>query len=680
MYRSTLSLITESDPVRVGVIGVGHLGRWHAEKYAAAEGCELVAVVDSNIELARYIGQRYSAPAFADYHEILPLVDAVSIVVPTSLHYEIACECLNAGIHCLIEKPLTETLAEAEDLIEIAVEYGLVLQVGHIERFNSVVNGLVERLDQPKFIESTRLAPFTLRATDVNVILDLMIHDIDLILYLADSPIERVSATGMAVISNDIDIANARIEFASGCVANVTASRISTKRERKTRIFQHDTYLSADLQNKVLSVIRKGQVTNAAGYLDITHESFENRDHHNQPDRGKSMPIPMVDLKRQYRNLKPQIDAALHVALAETRFILGPNVQAFEQEAAHYLGVRHAMTCASGTDALRLALLGAGIGPGDEVITSAFTFIANAEAIRHVGATPVFVDIQEDGFNLDPQRIEQALTGRTRAILPVHLFGRPADMDEIMALANAHDLAVIEDCAQSFGGRCQGQATGGIGISGAFSFFPSKNLGCFGDGGMVTCNDDKVAARIRLLRNHGSSQQYYHDVIGFNSRLDELQAVILRIKLAHVDDYNRSRRGIARRYNQLLNGSGVDTPTIPEDRYHVFHQYTILCDERDRVREHLLARDIASAVYYPVPLHRQKAFADTAQPELPVTDAIAARCLSLPIFPEMTETQIDSVCDALVDALGTTRNSVRVALGASAKPQTNDVMYADQTR
>ena len=362
------------------------------------------------------------------------------------------------------------------------------------------------------------------------------------------------------------------------------------------------------------------------------------------------MTIPMVDLKGQYLSLKDEIDSAILQALGETRFILGPNVQAFDSEAADYLGARHAISCASGTDALHLALLAAGIEAGDEVITSAFTFIATAEAIRYIGATPVFVDIQADSFNLDPSKIRDAITDRTKAILPVHLFGQPADMDEIQALADEFGLLVIEDCAQSFGSRYRGKTTGTMGCVGAFSFFPSKNLGCYGDGGMVTTDDDDIAAKIRMLRNHGSSQQYHHDVIGFNSRLDELQAVVLRIKLKHIDEYNGKRLQVARAYNEQLAGNSYRTPPIPNDRDHVFHQYTLLCDDRDAVREAVLAREVACAVYYPIPLHRQQAFADTAQPDLPVTEETARRCLSLPIFPEMTGEQIETVCEALSNA------------------------------
>ncbi len=266
--------------LNVAVIGVGHLGKWHADKYAAADDCNLVAVVDSDLQTARAVADKHGAEALTDYQEILPRIDAVSLVVPTSLHFHIAQDCLQAGVHCLIEKPITETVEEAQTLIDIARQKNLVLQVGHIERFNSVMMDIDQILDQPKFIESTRLAPFTPRATDVSVILDLMIHDIDIILDLIDSPIRNISASGISVLSDEIDIANARLEFASGCVANVTASRISRKRERKIRLFQKDTYISADFQEKILAVNRKGDQQTDNGFHDITHseKTYEDTD------------------------------------------------------------------------------------------------------------------------------------------------------------------------------------------------------------------------------------------------------------------------------------------------------------------------------------------------------------------------------------------------------------------
>ena len=261
-----------SQTLKIAVIGVGHLGKWHADKYAASPDCKLLAVVDNNPENAEQIAQKHGARAVSDYHDILSQVDAVSLTVPTSLHYKIARDILEAGIHCLIEKPITETIEEASTLIEIAQNNRLVLQVGHIVRFNSVMMDIGELLQDPQFIESTRLAPFTSRSTDISVILDLMIHDIDIILDLIDSPIKHISASGLSVLSDSIDIANARIEFENDCVANVTASRISQKHEQKLRIFQKDMYISADLLEKILSINRKGKTDNEAGFKNITHE------------------------------------------------------------------------------------------------------------------------------------------------------------------------------------------------------------------------------------------------------------------------------------------------------------------------------------------------------------------------------------------------------------------------
>ncbi len=361
--------------------------------------------------------------------------------------------------------------------------------------------------------------------------------------------------------------------------------------------------------------------------------------------------IPMVDLKIQLQRLRPEIDAALANVLDTTHFILGPNVQAFEQEAAEYLGVKHAIGCASGTDALHLALDAAGIGPGDEVITSAFTFIATAEAIRYVGARPVFVDIEPDTFNLDPAAVEAAITPRTRALLPVHLFGQPANMPALMDLARQHDLLVIEDCAQSFGADIDGRMTGGIGLAGCHSFFPSKNLGAYGDGGMVTTNDDAVAEQVRILRNHGSKVRYYHDVIGYNSRLDEMQAAILRVKLKYIDEFNRGRRRAAHAYSEALRDV-VIPPYENGQGTHVYHQYTLLSDRRDAIQQALQAADIACAIYYPVPLHQQKVFAeDCAGLRLPVTEEVSQRCLSLPIFPELTDAQITRIVETIRGAL-----------------------------
>jgi len=359
--------------------------------------------------------------------------------------------------------------------------------------------------------------------------------------------------------------------------------------------------------------------------------------------------IPMVDLKAQYRQIRAEVEPALQAVLESARFILGPNVQAFEEEAADYLGAKHAITCASGTDALHLALAAAGIGPGDEVITTPFTFIATAEAICYVGARPVFVDIDPRTFNIDVGQIEAAITPRTRAILPVHLFGQPVDMAPLMAIARRHHLKVIEDCAQSFGAGIDGRQTGTLGDAGCFSFFPSKNLGCFGDGGMITTDSDELAERLRVLRNHGSTRRYHHSVIGYNSRLDEMQAVILRAKLKRITAYNQGRRAAAHTYTGRLRELPGITPPWEDGRgVHVYHQYTLLTDERDAIMQRLHEARISSAIYYPIPLHRQEVFAGQYEGiSLPVSESVAERCLSLPIYPELESEQIHTIVDVI---------------------------------
>jgi len=363
------------------------------------------------------------------------------------------------------------------------------------------------------------------------------------------------------------------------------------------------------------------------------------------------MQIPMVDLQIQYQQLKSEIDAAIAGVLDTSHYILGPQGQAFENEAAAYLGVKHAIGVSSGTDALHLALRAAGLGPGDEVITSPFTFIATAEAIAYVGATPVFVDIDPHSFNLDPELVRRAITARTRAVLPVHLFGQPADLAPLKELCAARGLLLIEDCAQSFGATYAGRQTGGWGALGCFSFFPSKNLGCYGDGGMIVTDDDQLAEQVRMLRNHGSKVRYHHDIIGYNSRLDELQAAILRVKLRHIDRFNDLRRDNAHYYSTRLAECGVTPPFEDGKGVHVYHQYTILAERREALQQALTAAGCASAIYYPIPLHRQAVFAAScASLSLPVSEAVATRCLSLPIYPELSQAQMDRVIKAIREA------------------------------
>ena len=359
--------------------------------------------------------------------------------------------------------------------------------------------------------------------------------------------------------------------------------------------------------------------------------------------------IPMVDLQRQYKILKTEIDTAILDVLNNGRFILGPNVLELEREVASYHGVDFAIGVASGTDALLLALRACGIGKGDEVITTPFTFIATAEVISLLHATPVFVDIRPDTFNIDPEKIEEKITRKTKAIIPVHLFGHPADMDPLVVLARKHHLKIIEDCAQAFGAFYHGEKVGTFGEAGCFSFFPSKNLACYGDGGMIITDDEKMAQNLKLLRNHGSEIKYYHKVPGYNSRLDEIQAAIIRVKLRRVDTFNEARRLNADIYRASLKRDDVILPMEMAGCRHVYHQFTIRTKSRDSIMRSLAENGISSAIYYPLPLHRQEAFArgKTAEERLMNSEQCAAEVLSLPMFPELRKEEILHICDVI---------------------------------
>ena len=364
------------------------------------------------------------------------------------------------------------------------------------------------------------------------------------------------------------------------------------------------------------------------------------------------MNIPMVDLKQQYLELKEEIDSGLMAALESTQFILGPNVTAFEEETASYLGVKHCLGVNSGTDALHLALIAAGIGKGDEVITTTFTFIATAEAISYVGATPVFVDVDERTFNIDLNQVEAAISKKTKAVIPVHLFGQPVDMHALSNLCEKHQLKIIEDCAQSFGAHINGQQTGSFGDVGCFSFFPSKNLGCYGDGGLISTNSDDIYKHLTILRNHGMSVRYHHTEIGYNSRLDELQAVILRAKLKRIDQYNDNRRRVDQLYVRHLADTSIVIPRQDGVGKHVFHQYVCLHPLRDQIMKKLQEAGIGCAIYYPIPLHRQDVYqAEFKDLSLPRSESIVTQCFALPIYPEMEEEKVARVCQVIKSAI-----------------------------
>ncbi len=373
--------------------------------------------------------------------------------------------------------------------------------------------------------------------------------------------------------------------------------------------------------------------------------------------------IQMVDLQSQYAFIREQVEAGMEQVLSSAQFINGPAVKEFQSNLEAYLGVKHVIPCANGTDALQVAMMGLGLKPGDEVITTDFTFASTVEVIVLLGLTPVLVDIDPVSFNINPNAIEKAITKKTKAIVPVHLFGQVADMDAIMAIAEKHNLYVIEDNAQGIGATytdANGNTTktGGIGHVGSTSFFPSKNLGCYGDGGAIFTNDDDLAHKLRGIVNHGMYERYYHDIIGINSRLDSLQAVVLNEKLKLLDHYNERRRWASSKYTRLLSlNDKIITPKVVRNlNSHVFHQYTLrlIDSDRDALVQHLQSHGIPCGVYYPIPLHAQKAYNSDKYDEanFKVTNQLVKEVISLPMHSELDEEQIETVCKAVLDFLG----------------------------
>ena len=364
--------------------------------------------------------------------------------------------------------------------------------------------------------------------------------------------------------------------------------------------------------------------------------------------------IPLVDLRAQYRTIKDEIRPAIDAVLEGMQLNLGPNVRAFDEEFAAFCGVKHAIGVGSGTDAIQLAVRALGISAGDEVITVSHTFFATVEAVLYSGARPILVDVDEKTFNMDLVAATQAITPRTKAIMPVHLYGRTVDMKPLLALAKEKGLQIIEDACQSHGASLDvGGKAGSAGRASAFSFYCSKNLGAYGEAGSITTNDDALATELRSLREHGQSTRYYHPVVGYNARLDEIQAAILRIKLRKLPEWNARRLAIARRYNDRLAGSGVIVPEIPEGGRHVFHLYVIRVPDgrRDALRTFLGERGIGTGVHYPVPIHLQEAagFLGYRQGDLPVTERLANEVLSLPMYAELTDAQVDTVASTVAE-------------------------------
>lgn len=367
-------------------------------------------------------------------------------------------------------------------------------------------------------------------------------------------------------------------------------------------------------------------------------------------------PIQMVDLKNQYLKIKNEVDAAVINVLNTTAFINGPEVQHFQKELEDYLNVKHVIPCANGTDALQIALMALGLQPEDEVITPSFTYVATCEVVALLQLNPVFVDVYPDTFNMDVEDLKKRITPKTKAIIPVHLYGQCANMEAILEVAAAYNIPIVEDTAQAIGAEYtfsngKKAKAGTMGEIGCTSFFPSKNLGCYGDGGAIFTNDDELAQKLRMIANHGQSKRYYHDVIGVNSRLDSIQAAILRIKLRHLDSYNEARRKAAAFYAEKLNGEKITCPTTANNSTHVFHQYTLKLNgvNRDALIDYLAEKGIPSNIYYPLPNHKQAAFSGINDgKDLPVTEYLGGVVLSLPIHTEFTQEQLDHITSCIL--------------------------------
>jgi dTDP-4-amino-4,6-dideoxygalactose transaminase len=373
------------------------------------------------------------------------------------------------------------------------------------------------------------------------------------------------------------------------------------------------------------------------------------------------MHVPLLDLQAQFAGIRDEVLSAVVRVCDSQRFVLGPEVEAFEREMAALLGVKHAIGVSSGTDALLVSLMALGVGPGDEVVTSTYSFFATAGTVSRMGATPVFVDIDPGTFNIDVAQVADAITPRTRALLPVHLFGQMADMDPILELGRQAHIPVIEDAAQAVGARYGGRPAGGVGAIGCFSFFPSKNLGAFGDAGLVTTNDDDLASRVRLLRTHGAERQYHHRVVGGNFRIDALQAAVLRVKAPHLASWTAARQRNAARYRELIEAAGlgrkITVPPEAADRTHIYNQFVVRVPDRDPVKTALHARGVGSAIYYPIPFHEQECFAHLGPwtGGFPEAERAARESLAVPIYGELSDDQLQYVVGSLAAILGGAR-------------------------
>ena len=702
--------------IRIAVIGVGRWGKHFVRLFRNRRGSELRWVVDPD---ARRLDEvRASAPEIrctSDAEEALadPGLDAVVVAAPTSAHYRLTRAALLAGKHVLVEKPITTSSREAEDLCEKAQRHGRVLMVGHVFLYNQAVQRAKRiidggRLGRIRYVTMVRSNFGPIRA-DVSVLWDLAAHDLSIANYwLGAVPSSVVAVGGAWIEPGREDAVFATLTYPDGVLVQAQLSWLHARKAREVVVVGERGMLVFDDANREAplrfhaapggggdhDVDGSGgfpeTACNAAGEQAGTREPLEIECDHflecveqgtrplsdgrsavavvrtleaiersvRSADRHRAVAaqpgIPLVDLRLQHRELAGEIAQGIDAVIERASFILGEEVGEFEQAYAAYVGAKHCIAVASGTDAIELMLRAAGIGQGDEVVVPTNTFIATALAVVRAGATPVLVDCDPLYGLVDPGQVARCIGPRTKAIVAVHLYGQVAPMEALHQIAQLHGIRVFEDAAQAQGARRHCVAAGTLGCAAATSFYPGKNLGAYGDAGAVLTGSDEIAHAVRSLRNYGSEGKHNHTRLGFNSRLDTLQAVVLRAKLARLSEWNDARRRAASFYDHLLGGSaGIALPATAPGNEHVFHQYVVRVPERDKVLRSLNAVGIGAAVHYPVPIHRQGAFRPlrSSKARFPVAEQLAAEVLSLPIFPEITREQQQRVAEELLSAL-----------------------------
>lgn len=684
--------------IKLGLIGCGYWGKNYVKTLENIPYAKLKYVYDRaqpSIAIPQEIIFTQKIEDILNDKEI----EGVIIAIPARNIFEITKKCLEAGKHVLMEKPMTDKSEKAKELVDLSREKNLVLMVGHVFIYHPAVTKMKEIIDSGElgkilYIYSIRAAPGPVRNFDeINVLWDLAPHDISIFLYLLGKNPDRVEGFSSNFLREGIiDSASFKLGFedidAEAHVRWIDAEKarkftvIGDKKiavfddlaeeklkiynkkvifENKPKIIDEGAYASeisntSPLENECRHFIecieqgRKPLTDGESGYdvvriLERIEEIFKNKN-------NNKMNIKFLDLSRIHNPIRQEIMDEISKVIDTNSYILGNKVEEFENNFAKFHGLNYGIGVDSGTSAIELGLKALGIGEGDEVIVPANTFIATALAVSLTGASPVFVDCDES-YNIDARKIESNITGRTKAIIPVHLYGQAADMDEIIDIAKKYNLKIIEDACQAHGATYKGKKVGNFSEMACFSFYPGKNLGGMGDGGMILTNNKEIADKLKMLRNYGQSRKYYHDFLGYNRRLDGMQAAILDVKLKHLEIWNKQRREIAGKYHELLKNLPLILPDEKHDREHVYHLFVIRVSERERFMEFMESNGIDLGIHYPIPIHLQKSYLNLGHKEgdFPLTEKYSRDIVSLPMFPGMTDKEIEYVCNKIKEFL-----------------------------